>query len=74
MTDPSDNLVLEHLRHIRAAVDDVRSELRELKTRVGRMEVNIAQLHEQGAEHSVRMDKIDGRLDRIERRLQLQDA
>jgi len=35
MSDATDNIVLEHLRHIRMAVDDTRQEVKELRTRVG---------------------------------------
>jgi hypothetical protein len=34
MSNPVDNLVLEHLCHIRAAVDDTRADVKELRTRV----------------------------------------
>jgi hypothetical protein len=37
MADESTNLVLEHLRHIRGAVDAVRDDVREIKTRVGHL-------------------------------------
>ena len=33
-----DNIVLEHLRHIRGAIDDVRDDIREIKQRVGDLE------------------------------------
>ncbi|MDO8347524.1 MAG: hypothetical protein Q7S85_06470 [Rugosibacter sp.] len=33
-----DNIVLEHLRHIRGALDDVRDDIREIKQRVGNLE------------------------------------
>ena len=61
------NLVLEHLRHIRGAVDAVRDDVREIKTRLGHLEHQYASL-------STRMDRIDERLDKIERRLDLADA
>jgi archaellum component FlaC len=62
-----DNIVLEHLRHIRGAIDDVRDDTRELKQRIGN-------LGNQYANMSNRLDRMDGRIERIERRLDLTDA
>jgi septal ring factor EnvC (AmiA/AmiB activator) len=67
MADEPNNLVLEHLRHIRGAVDAVREDVREIKTRVGHLEHQYASL-------STRMDRLDDRLDKIEKRLNLADA
>jgi len=59
-----DSVVLEHLRHIRAAMDDVRDDIREIKQRLGILEGTYAGL-------STRMDRMDMRIERIERRLDL---
>ena len=59
----SDNLVLEHLRHIRGAVDG----MREVKGRLGMLESQYANL-------SNRLDRLDCRAERIERRFELTDA
>jgi hypothetical protein len=71
MTEPADNLVLEHLRYMRSALDGVREDMREVKTRIGRLEVNLAQTQLAIAEQSVRLDRLDGR---IEKRLDLAEA
>ena len=63
----ADNVVLEHLRAIRATQDRHTEMLLELKTRVGFLE-------EQYASISRRVDRIDDRMDRIERRLGLIEA
>jgi predicted nuclease with TOPRIM domain len=63
----SDNIVLEHLRHIRSAVDDLREDMREVKGRLGILESQYANL-------SNRLDRVDGRIERIEQRLSLADA
>ncbi|MEA2874587.1 MAG: hypothetical protein QOH67_4806 [Hyphomicrobiales bacterium] len=63
----TDNIVLEHLRHIRSAVDDLRDDMREVKGRLGILESQYANL-------SNRLDRVDGRIERIERRLNLADA
>jgi predicted nucleic acid-binding Zn-ribbon protein len=67
MADEANNLVLEHLGHIRGAVDAVRDDVRDINTRVGHLEHQYASL-------STRIDRIDERLDKIEKRLDLADA
>jgi predicted nuclease with TOPRIM domain len=67
MAPETENLVLEHLRHMRAAMDVMRDDIREIKTRLGIIEQQYASL-------SNRIDRIEGRLDRIEKRLELADA
>jgi predicted nuclease with TOPRIM domain len=62
-----DNVVLEHLRHIRSAVDGLRDDMREVKGRLGILESQYANL-------SNRLDRLDGRVERIEQRLNLADA
>jgi predicted nuclease with TOPRIM domain len=59
-----DNIALEHLRHIRGAVDGLREDMREVKGRLGILENQYANL-------SNRMDRMDGRIERIEQRLNL---
>jgi len=63
----TESIVLEHLRHIRGAVDGLRDDMREVKGRLGILESQYANL-------SNRMDRLDGRVERIERRLNLTDA
>jgi predicted nucleic acid-binding Zn-ribbon protein len=67
MAPETENSVLEHLRHIRSAVDALREDNREIKTRLGILEQQYASL-------SSRIDRIEGRLDRTEKRLELADA
>ena len=62
-----DNLVLEHLRHIPSTVDGLREDMREVKGRLGILENQYASL-------STRLDRMDGRVERIEQRLSLADA
>lgn len=66
MTDV-DNIILEHLRHIRVTTDGLREDMREVKTRLGLLESQYASL-------SNRFDRIDLRISRIEERLGLVDA
>ena len=63
----AESIVLEHLRHIRGAVDGLRDDMREVKGRLGILESQYANL-------SNRMDRLDSRIERIERRLELTEA
>lgn len=78
MTDNMESLVLEQIKAIRADLAAVRDDLRELTHRTGRLELAIAGLRrdqahfdESHAETSVRMDRLNERIERIERRLEL---
>ena len=62
-----ESIVLEHLRHIRGAVDGLREDMQEVKGRLGILESQYASL-------SNRMDRLDGRVFRIEQRLGLVEA
>ncbi|TSD88536.1 hypothetical protein FFK22_011905 [Mycobacterium sp. KBS0706] len=64
MDEKTNNLVLEHLRHIRGAVDDIREDMREVKSRLGLLEQQYAII-------SGRLDRLTDRVERIERRLDL---
>jgi len=70
-TTSASNLVLEHLRHIRAAVDAIRDDIRDLKTRVTSMEISVATLLGADAAKSDRIDRLEDRIDRLERRLEI---
>jgi hypothetical protein len=74
MSDKPDNVVLEHLRHIRRGVDELRLEVTDLKTRATTVEITMGQIVTMLAGQSARMDRIDERLARVERRLELTDA
>jgi predicted nucleic acid-binding Zn-ribbon protein len=67
MSSPGDNIVLEHLRHIRTAVDETRHDTREIKARLGTLEQQYANM-------SNRIDRTEYRLERIETRIGLIDA
>jgi predicted nuclease with TOPRIM domain len=62
-----ENLVLDHLRHIRGAVDSVREDIREIKGRLGILENQYAHM-------SNRIDRLDARVERIEQRLELTEV
>ena len=67
MSDATSNLVLEHLRAIRAELHEMREEQREQRIRLGSIERGIAEM-------SLRLDRMHDRIDRIERRLGLIEA
>jgi predicted nuclease with TOPRIM domain len=67
MMTETESIVLEHLRHIRTAVDGLRDDMQEVKGRLGTLESQYASI-------SNRVDRLDGRIDRIERRLELTEA
>lgn len=62
----SDNLVLEHLRYIRSAVDRIDKTVAELRVRYG-AQGSTGHLEEQYASISRRVDHLDDRLDRLDR-------
>jgi predicted nucleic acid-binding Zn-ribbon protein len=63
----TDNIILEHLRAIRSTVDGLAADMREVKSRLGILEQQYASL-------SNRLDRMDERIGRIEKRLQLVES
>jgi hypothetical protein len=81
VVDEPDNLVIEHLRHIRRGVDDLRADMADVKTRMTTVELSLGQitsqighLQTQLAGQTLRIDRLDERCARIERRLDLASA
>ena len=70
----NENLVLEHLKAIQATLTRHGEQLTMLIDRVGRLERRVADLHSDFVNLSVRVDSIDSRLERVERRLELLPA
>ncbi|MDY0331811.1 MAG: hypothetical protein RBR52_15135 [Thiomonas sp.] len=78
MTDNTENLILEHLRHIRARLDRVADDVHDLKERMSSLDesfLNVQRQIVQGVETDTRqqisLDRIVQRIERIERRLEL---
>ncbi len=78
MNNNIDSLVLEHLRHIRAKVDQISEDINELKNRTSGLESSIVlvkrevtQGDETDARQQVSLDKLSERIQRIEARLEL---
>jgi hypothetical protein len=61
------NLVLEHLKAVRASGERVENDIRDIKFR-------LSQLEETALHHTRRFDRLDERLLTIEKRLGLLDA
>lgn len=74
MSPAVENLVLEHLRSIRATVDRLSDDMQELKGRLGIVETQVGVLTAQYAIISNRLDRMDERVLRIEKRLELVEA
>jgi hypothetical protein len=73
VTEQVENLILEHLRHIRGRVDQLAEDMSTMKLRMSSLETQVAGLHGDNAIAHQRMDRIEARLDRIERRLELRE-
>jgi hypothetical protein len=80
MSENIENLVLEHLRHMRAAVDRIERRLHDLTIGV-RLETSFAHMQTPPCscpgpawEKSDCFDRVEARLARIEKRLELADA
>ena len=63
----TDTLILEHLRAIRSSVDRLVEDMQDVKKRLGFLEHQYASL-------STRLDRVDERIARIEKRLELVEA
>lgn len=78
MVEAIENLLLEHLKRFQASLDRVERKCDELIIRVGQLEGglavigrNIAHSDDNIAVLSVRLDRMNERIERIERRLDL---
>ncbi len=81
MTNGTDDMVMPMLRQIQAGVGQIGADMQDVKQRLTSLELGFARLtqevgrlHEDFANQSARIVRIDQRLDRIERRLDLADA
>ena len=73
MTEDTEDLILEHLRHIRGGVRQMAEDLGTVKMRLSSLEPQVAGLHSDNAISHQRMDSIERRLERVERRLDLHE-
>ena len=78
MTEKGGNRILEHLKRFQMSHDRIEAKLGEIVTRIGSLERLVAGLRrdfghseENSASISVRMDRLNDRLERVDRRLDL---
>lgn len=81
MTENVENLVLEHLRALRAGQDRIENELKDIKSRLSAVETglngvrrDLVALAEADARLQTTVDRLSDRTDRIERRLELRET
>jgi hypothetical protein len=74
MPQDTDSVVLEHLRHIRKAVDELRLDMIDVKARMTGVEGTLGHMMTQLGVLSGRSDRLEERMARIERRLDLVDS
>lgn len=63
MTETTDNLVLEHLRAIRADISALNGNMRDVKARLSSIESYIATLHSDHARAGLTLDDLATRID-----------
>ncbi len=78
MVDEPENLVLRYLRRIDESAGQLRDDMREVKARLTSVEVAVSNLASMEMSHYAttadRLDRLTARVERIERRLDLQEA
>ena len=78
MTDQIENLVLEHLKAIRAELVEIKADTSDIKQRLHSVDTSVIELRrndvhlfEDDARQQVSLDKLLERIQRIEKRLEL---
>ena len=71
MPEPNLDLLMQMVQQVLDSQRDVREDVRENKTRLGRLETDVAQLHVFLAEQSTRLDRFSDSMERVERRLDI---
>jgi DNA anti-recombination protein RmuC len=74
MTENVENLVLEHLKHIRGKVDLMTLDIIDLKSRASATEEMLGQVISLVGGLAKRMDRFEERMSRVEKRLDLENA
>jgi archaellum component FlaC len=70
----AEDLVLDHLRHMRGQLDRMEHKLEDVVARLGHVERAVADHSVQLAEINSKLDRLDVRVTRIEKRLDLADG
>ncbi len=74
MTEETENVVLEILKRIQTDMSDMRDDISELKMRATALDEHMGGLIIQVSGNNNRLDRMDERLKRVERRLELSDV
>ena len=74
MSEEPENLMLVYLRRIDQRTERLEEDMRDIKRRVTAVEEGIAVLNHGYAGVQLRMDRLEDRIGRIERRLELRDT
>jgi archaellum component FlaC len=70
----AEDLVLDHLRHMRGQLDRMEHKLEDVVARLGHVERAVADHSVQLAEINSKLDRLDVRVTRIEKRLDLAEG
>lgn len=74
MTADTENLVLEHLRAIRADVSDLRERMGRVELRLSAIEQTLGNLYALSGSDRETVQSLTKRVERIERRLELNEG
>jgi len=74
MADETSNLILEHLRKLRGSVSDIQTEIGHMNLRIGSIERILAGQYVSDVDQNAEIDRLKARVDRIERRLELNES
>jgi tetrahydromethanopterin S-methyltransferase subunit G len=74
MVDDPTSLILTLLRKIDSRTDRLAEDMQDVKRRLTSLEAAVVGVHGDFAGQSIRIDRLEQRLDRIERRLEIGDA
>lgn len=74
MPEPSRDLLMQMVQRVLDSQRETREDIREIKTRIGRLESEVASMHGFLAEQSIRLDRFSERLERVDRRLEIADS
>ncbi len=71
MTEETESMVLELLRRMRSSMERMELEMQDIKSRMTGIVISASQMAGQLASQSLRLDRLEERIGRIERRLDL---
>jgi predicted nuclease with TOPRIM domain len=74
MAAPGLESLMQMVQRVLDRQRETRGDIREITTRLGRLESEVANLHGFLAEQSIRLDRFADRLERVERRLESADG